>query len=170
MAVTAAVPSVASAGPMAGSETTMSDLQIHSLSEDHVGLTFDTQHGVSTASTRAALLHWLATTVNWIRGPINPLALPSKDSPDASITVVWCLTHTGNDCVNPCGAYSGAGNVCIIQPGGVGCIASTSDEVTYCTSSGCGQSCPRLGDCPVPLDHGFCLTPNVKSILVPLVT
>ncbi|KAI0350937.1 hypothetical protein OH77DRAFT_1462794, partial [Trametes cingulata] len=117
------------------------------------------------------LLHWLATTnlnVTWIGEPINPLAGPSEDSPDASITVVWCNASSGNDCVNPCYAYSGAGSVCIETPGaGFVCLSSTSDDVTFCTSGVCQQNCPRFGDCAAPLDHGFCLTPGAKAIYVP---
>ncbi|KAI0370975.1 hypothetical protein BV20DRAFT_1052063 [Pilatotrama ljubarskyi] len=125
--------------------------------------------GAATSVTRAELLHWLATTgaeVNWIGDPINPLAGPSEDSPDASVTVVWCNTQTGNDCLNPCYAYSGAGSVCITGPD-IACLSSTNDDVTFCTSNSCGSNCPRFGDCAVPLNHNFCLTSNANAISIP---
>ncbi|KAI0355586.1 hypothetical protein OH77DRAFT_1424529 [Trametes cingulata] len=133
---------------------------------------FETSHKASSAVSRAELLHWLATTdfeVNWIGEPINPLGGPSEDSPDASTTVVWCMSASGNDCISPCNAYSGPGNICITQQGGIDCLLSTSDEVTYCTANSCGGTCLRFADCPVSLNHGFCFTPNISSILVPSV-
>ena len=107
---------------------------------------------------------WLATTdaeITYIGEPIvdNPLAARATQT----TTVVYCSERNGDSCGGTCTVYTGPGT-CLVAPN-TNCLSATND-VNFCSTSGCTNPCNGFSSCGVRLEGGFCSTPGTNSIAV----
>ncbi len=109
---------------------------------------------------------WLATTnatLVFVGDDSNATSDPLARRSAQTTRIVYCSTRAGNVCGGVCTVYNG-GASCIDAPKTM-CMTATRN-VGYCDKSGCTGICNDLSQCGTPLDGGFCLTANTKSIVV----
>ena len=107
-------------------------------------------------------MSWIANTdakLTFLGEPINPLAPRSAEV----TTLAYCSARVNDECGGTCAVYSG-GAQCLSTPG-TNCLAATN-PVLFCSTDCCDSPCTSLTACGVPLDNGFCFTPDTNSILI----
>ncbi|KAN0085668.1 hypothetical protein V8E55_006802 [Tylopilus felleus] len=108
------------------------------------------------------MMYWIANTdavLTFVGDTINPLSSRSA----LTTTVTYCSTRIDDVCGGACTVYNG-GATCLDAPD-TNCLAATNN-VGFCSSSGCGGSCNQLSTCGTQLEYGYCYTPDTQSIAV----
>ncbi|KAF8551783.1 hypothetical protein OG21DRAFT_1512316 [Imleria badia] len=108
------------------------------------------------------MAYWIAHTdaqLTFIGDSINPLSSRSA----LTTTVTYCSTRIDNVCGGACTVYTG-GATCLNAPN-TNCLAATNN-VGFCSGTGCGGPCNQLSSCGTPLGNGYCYTPDTNSIAV----
>ncbi|KAF8551781.1 hypothetical protein OG21DRAFT_1512311 [Imleria badia] len=108
------------------------------------------------------MAYWIAHTdaqLTFIGDSINPLSSRSAET----TTVTYCSSRIDNVCGGRCTVYTG-GAACLNAPD-TNCLAATNN-VGFCSGTGCRNPCNQLSTCGVRLDYGYCYTPGTVSIAV----